>query len=106
MIEMISPYPTEDELEKIATWPVVTDGTDRLFGLFRDYWDDHGYWQEYEGTDDNGRKIRVYQISTGGWSGNEDILGALRRNAMFWITCWYQSRRGGHHEFRVRLPSS
>ena len=42
-------------------------------------------------------------ISTGGWSGNEDLIGAMQNNAMLWIMTWVSSRRGGHYTFHSIL---
>jgi len=60
------------------------------------HWPDWG-WKELA-TDDR----TTYDISTGGWSGNEELIGAMRENFMFWSMCWVSSRRGGHYIFEVR----
>ena len=44
----------------------------------------------------------VYHISTGGWSGNEALIAAMRDNVPLWWATWESARRGGHYEFRVR----
>ena len=44
----------------------------------------------------------LYHVSTGGWSGNEEILSSLQNNSMFWLMCWMQSKRGGHYQFKVK----
>jgi hypothetical protein len=38
---------------------------------------------------------------TGGWSGNESLIAAMRDNGMFHSCCWESSHRGGLHTFRV-----
>ena len=40
----------------------------------------------------------VLELHTGGWSGNEDVIEALSES-MFWLVCWMESKRGGHHRF-------
>jgi hypothetical protein len=55
-------------------------------------------WSEKDGEDGE----RIYEISTAGWSDNEALMYALRRNRFFWFFHWYSERRGGHYEFRVR----
>ena len=44
----------------------------------------------------------LWKVSTGGWSGCEDIIDALGENKLFWSLCWESSRKGGHYEFEVK----
>lgn len=37
---------------------------------------------------------------TGGWSGNEEIIGAMMENRPAWLELWYSTTRGGKYEFR------
>jgi len=85
-------YPDEEELLKIEKWP-YTDLLS-LMAYVKERWrySDTPYWHE-EGT--------TFQISTGGWSGNESLINALEANTMFWILCWESSRRGGHYVFII-----
>ena len=84
-------YPTDDTLQTIAKWP------DDWSGLV-DYVEEAWEYEEYFVRDG-----RIIKMSTGGWSGNEDIVLALQNNFHFWITCWVSSTRGGHFVFE--LPS-
>jgi hypothetical protein len=99
----MSDYPTEDELQAIRVWPV-----DDLLGWFAhikstgNYWPAEAFgWSEFDSVDDFKRQVRVYHISTGGWSGNEEIIDAMRENTMCWILTWQEHRRGGHYAFSV-----
>ena len=42
------------------------------------------------------------RLHTLGWSGNEEIIGALKENMMFWQLTWEESKRGGHYKFDIR----
>ena len=87
-------YPTNTDIKKIVNWPY--DDFKGLISFIYTIWHyaDCGYWTK------RGNK---YYISTGGWSGNEEIIGAMQKNKQFfWTMCWYQSRRGGHYIFHVR----
>lgn len=46
------------------------------------------------------RPIREVYMATGGWSGNESIIGHLERS-FFWFAYWESSRRGGAYTFHV-----
>ena len=83
-------YPTEAELIEIREWP-HTD-IDGLIEFCQELTEAYGTWTI------EGRKA---EFSTGGWSGNEDVLGAMADNSMFWAICWVSSRRGGHYEFEL-----
>ena len=87
-------YPTNDELKTIETWE-FKDSKDlhNLLAYIRNRWwmPDWGWRQ----------KKNKYWISTAGWSGNEDIMESMKRNFMFWMTCWKTHRVGGHYTFTV-----
>ena len=87
-------YPTDEELKRIAAWPIqcsadimtLLDLVKRLWN-----WPDRG-WAECG---------NFLHLSTGGWSGNEELINALRDNFIFWSLCWQSVRRGGHYVFEV-----
>lgn len=85
-------YPEKDELQLIEKW----NATD-LDGLMQ-YLEELGF--TIYGSLRRGRKY--YYLSTGGWSGNEDIIGAMQANLILWITYWHRSQRGGHYMFERR----
>jgi hypothetical protein len=81
-------YPEEDELKQIAEWP-YTDIAG-LLEFAQPMWSYPDRWWT-EGD--------ALHLSTGGWSGNEILVGAMQENRMFWAICWISSRRGGHYSF-------
>ena len=90
---MTDRYPTPAELRRIRAWQ-FEDGFDVLLAFVRSLW-----WAPEWGWTQTQRR---YYISTGGWSGNEDLIAALRANrSLFWTLCWISSRRGGHYQFEV-----
>lgn len=92
-------YPSRDEFDRIRSWP-HEHGYDRLMAYVRERWlyADAGFWREGRDPVEEGWS---YDIATGGWSGNEDLIEALGGNIMFWMVCWHQSRRGGGYTFVV-----
>lgn len=99
-------YPTEFALDKIRTWD-YTEGFDKLLEFVGSLWAyaDAGYWTVERDVPDyysSSKVWDIYTISTAGWSGNEDIIRALEGNRIFWMSCWYQSTRGGHYIFHVK----
>lgn len=89
-------YPTDEALEKIQNWEIGPGDVDckDLLDFVEELWYYPNYFNENNG---------VYEVSTGGWSGNEEIIGALYENFMFSISCILGQRRGGHYVFV--LPS-
>jgi len=93
-------YPTERTLDRIQTWR-HEEGYSALMKFVVAAWKYPDYIRECEPGH--------WELSTGGWSGNEDIIAALRRNTLFWMICWESSRRGGHYKFdlgRVNLVAA
>lgn len=41
-------------------------------------------------------------LVTGGWSGNEEVISAMKENTMGWIMTWSSSHRGGKYVFELR----
>ena len=94
-------YPTDDALDKIANWDY--NNSRGWFKFIENIWHLRSWgWSEVRKADlDSPDKIE-YQISTAGWSGNEDIIRAMQKNKILWYYTWAQSRRGGHYIFEVK----
>lgn len=82
-------YPSEEELERVRSWSV--DDVEGLFEFVREIWN----WPEMASMEGG-----MLRLATGGWSGNEDIVEAMRGNWRFWVMCWQSSHRGGLHWFK------
>lgn len=86
-------YPTEETEKEIREW----DFHD-FAGLMQFVQRAWHYGAEYfKPTTEH-----MWEVSTGGWSGNESLIAAMKANTIFWALCWVSSRRGGHYEFKVR----
>lgn len=89
---MANEYPREAEIEAIAAWDTTTVQQDKkLWAYIKVLW-----WMPGWGWRETRRRIR---LSTGGWSGNEDLIEAMKRNWTFWPAHWVSTRRGGHYVF-------
>lgn len=96
---MTERYPSEVELKAIEDW----QGTPaELIDFIGNIWAyrDASDWAIRNGRDSMSRKVFKVNFSTWGWSGNEDILGALQ-GTWFWMHFWWSSRRGGHYELQI-----
>lgn len=90
-------YPTDRALEKIKNWnPADPAG---LMAYVKSMW----YFVEWGWHEERQGSKMVYSISTGGWSGNEDLIRAMGNNYIFWHMNWLSSRRGGHFVFEVKV---
>jgi len=92
-------YPTEETLEKIAAFDPLKDDVYEFVEYLCENWV-NGYPPKWD------RKHGTLQLSTGGWSGCESVISALKEGSgnpkipWFWLLYWYQSRAGGHYWFR------
>jgi len=92
-------YPTEEELDDIEKWP-YQEVHALLDFIGRIWWAPDWGWREFEGKEE-GNPTRHILASTGGWSGNEDIMAAFRRNYLAYSQCFVSYRRGGHYELSL-----
>jgi hypothetical protein len=86
----MSMYPAESELKKIKKWDLAKQPVNELLDFVESLWT---YEDRFVRTNS-----KLY-LSTGGWSGNEDIIGALQHNFIFWMMFWKKTQRGGHYWF-------
>lgn len=94
-------YPSEDDLRTIAEWP-PEDPVGWLAYVRGCWWAADWGWHEVTVLLDEGRTVHRHLVSTGGWSGNESLIGAMQANRLLWVLTWQLSRRGGHHVFDVQ----
>ena len=92
-------YPTEHELKMIKKWDLLKKPVVGLLDYVQERWK---YEDRFVLT---GKHVLRLYLSTGGWSGNEDIIAALRQNFIFWSMCWEKSMRGGHYWFIIKLKA-
>ncbi len=85
-------YPTRETLQAIEDWPF--EKLSDLLPFLKDAW-------RYPECVREGQRsgIKVIELVTGGWSGNESLISALNRNFLIWSLCWVCSYRGGLHAF-------
>jgi len=87
-------YPSKEELDKIRKWKdVFGEGAKKLIDYIEDLW-----WYSDEGVERKGKTLKLHTL---GWSGNEDIIDALRQS-YFWLLYWEKTERGGHYTFKLR----
>lgn len=81
---------TETELKEIETYDIFSHSIEGLIELIEPTFREHGKISYINGT---------LKLSTGGWSGCEEIITALSNNIPFWSLYWFSSERGGHYIF-------
>jgi len=91
----MSDYPDRKTLRFIGAYDIIGSPIPDLFDFIVQSW-----WMAEWGARRTRRRL---YLSTGGWSGNESIIEAMRGNWFFWSMCWVQSRRGGHYIFELPI---
>jgi hypothetical protein len=90
-------YSTEEILKKIKEWDLTQSHVSELLDYVQQFWT---YPDRFI------REKHSLYLSTGGWSGNEDIVSALQDNYLFWTMYWYRSQRGGHYWFNDKIVAN
>ena len=88
-------YPTEEQLKFIKEFDMTKHPVYELLDFIEPIWE-YGDWGFH-------RQAHEFELHTGVWSGNEDIIVALHQNFIFWSMYWAKSERGGHIYFNDRL---
>lgn len=83
-------YPTDDALNRLRQW--TAHDPDGWLAFARELWS-YPDAAAVEGT--------TYRFATGGWSGNEDVIGAMCDNHVLWMLTWQSSHRGGLYFFAL-----
>ena len=88
-------YPTDDELKRLREWD-LHDPRGWLEFARSIWWMADWGWKELE------------HASTGGWSGNEEIIAVMQEAQMglLWHQVWFSTRRGGHYTFEIPVQPS
>ncbi len=90
-------YPTTEQLNKIIEWECFTfESSLSLAEYIFDLWHFEN-WATLEG-----KRVKTLRLATGGWSGNEDILSALRKNFIFHSKYWESSHKGGLVIYKIK----
>ena len=92
-------YPTEEALDKLRKWPMedAVGWLEEARSLW--YYPSHAK-MEYR-TSPFGKPEVFWTFATGGWSGNEEVISAMRENHILWAFTWQLSARGGYFEFSL-----
>ena len=104
---LIGNYPTEAALERVRTWGIGNQADlDALWSFVRGLWVYKDRFVPFELGQIVGEERWLlddvdWYVSTGGWSGHEDVIDVLQRNWLFWSICWRLHRTGGHFWFRI-----
>ena len=92
-------YPTEEELQTIKTWDLSKNDVHKFFLYLQENW-----WMADWGfkIDESDEEYITIEMHTGGWSGNEDVIQALKEHFIFWSMYWHTHTRGGHYYFQIK----
>lgn len=93
-------YPTEDFLIWVQEYNDLQNIGVLIDDIYTAWWTpDFGFHlkRKYKG------KITLY-LDTGGWSGNESIIHAFRKN-FIWAAYWKTHWTGGHYKLQFPIES-
>ncbi len=93
-------YPTEESLEQLSKVLSDTDHKKAIDAFYAAL--EENFYPDFCGhakVEVRGETIDVFEYHTGGWSGNESIIGVLKKSPFFsFLLQRYDS--GGHYYFK------
>ncbi len=101
---MNNEYPRDSELREIKKWDVIKGNLPEFVDYIKSLWwmPEWGF-KLYRGREHIFRQwCMKLELHTGGWSGNEDVIGTLQ-GTFFWTLFWQKSIRGGHYWFEFPM---
>lgn len=100
-------YPSRESVDGLAAL-YLTDyaACEAVLAHLQSIWRWGDYFKRGPARRPPGRKgwlpRRRWRVSTGGWSGHEELIDALREAPGFWALCFWSEHRGGHFVFETR----
>lgn len=90
-------YPTEESLEAIAKIECNTTlKRKQILDEVFDAWNlSYGTAKRIDKRYGPNNFTCKYTFTTGGWSGNECLITAIKENFSLWVRVWVESSRGG-----------
>lgn len=101
-------YPTEATLDRITNWPLSDDTTRDMrdwLAFCQMAWHYPEAWTVRQPTSAErevfmlGDETWLHYCATGGWSGNESVIGAMAKNFVFWSQTFVGRATGGAYWF-------
>ena len=94
-------YPTEEALTRI-TWAAPADVIRFMLAAWNQtYGSATTKLSRCEAEVASHRTDKLIRLATGGWSGNEEVVGAYKRNHVAFSLTWRLSAAGGLHILSV-----
>lgn len=100
-------YPTQEALDYIKNWSILTIDGEIKFGQFfmnKDMTDLIEYVKSIWTYDTIKEEDGLLEIHTVGWSGNEEIIQELEKTNL-WFYKHRATQAGGHYYFRIDSKS-
>lgn len=105
-------YPTKEELDFIRKYNVFKKPVRALVEYIQERWRWDDYFVvrrkrsafkmvEHSGETPRYFYYKIVEMHTGGWSGSEDMIEALRKNRWFFFLYHNKWETGGHFYFKI-----